>query len=129
MIAVNIMGRAISKVFERHFPAIEKDGGLPMKADPIFGKIIGYFSGDTSVDVTDESTFADYDASLSRVPTLKKVAEQFLKTSSPQETALGMEFILEGLHHQNLIARTAVGSMYKYSDMLATMLHNVRRAD
>lgn len=129
MIAVNIMGRAISKVFERRFPAIEKDGGLPMKADPIFGKIIGHFSGETSVDVTDDSTFADYDASLSTVPTLKKVAEQFLKTSTPQETALGMEFILEGLHHQNLIAKTAVGSMYKYTDMLATMLHNVRRDD
>jgi len=129
MIAVNIMGRAISKVFERHFPAIEKDGGLPMKADPIFGKIIGHFSGETSVDVTDESAFAEYDASLSTVPTLKKVAEQFLKTTTPQETALGMEFILEGLHHQNLIAKTAVGSMYKYTDMLATMLHNVRRDD
>lgn len=129
MIAVNIMGRAIAKVFERRFPAVEKDSGLPTKADPIFGKIVGYFSGETSVDVTDESTFADYDASLSKVPTLKKVAEQFLKTSTPHETALGMEFILEGLHHQNLIAKTAVGSMYRYTDMLATMLHNVRRDD
>ncbi len=129
MIAVNIMGRAVAKVFERYFPAIEKDGGLPMKADPIFGKIIGHFSGETSVDVTDDSSFADYEASLSKVATLKKVAEQFLKTQSPQETAVGMEFILEGLHQQNLIAKTAVGSMYKYTDMLATMLHNVRRDD
>lgn len=129
MIAVNIMGRAVAKVFERYFPAIEKDGGLPMKADPIFGKIIAHFSGETSVDVTDDSSFADYEASLSKVATLKKVAEQFLKTQSPQETAVGMEFILEGLHQQNLIAKTAVGSMYKYTDMLATMLHNVRRDD
>lgn len=129
MIAVNIMGRAVAKVFDRYFPAIEKDGGLPMKADPIFGKIIGHFSGEISVDVTDDSSFADYEASLSKVATLKKVAEQFLKTQSPQETAVGMEFILEGLHQQNLIAKTAVGSMYKYTDMLATMLHNVRRDD
>ncbi len=40
-----------------------------------------------------------------------------------------MEFVLEGLHQQNLIAKTAVGSLYKYTDMLATMLHNVRRDD
>lgn len=129
MIAVNIIGRAIAKVFARHFPAIEKDGGLPTKADPIFGKIIAHFSNDTSVDVTDQSTFVDYEAALAKVPTLKKVAEQFLKTQSANETALGMEFILEGLHQQNVIAKTAVGSMYKYTDMLATMLHNVRRDD
>lgn len=129
MIAVNILGRAVAKVFERHFPAIEKDGGLPTKADPIFGKIIAHFSGETSVDITDDSAFAAYDASLSKVPTLKKVAEQFLKTATAPETALGMEFILEGLHQQNLIAKSAVGSIYKYTDMLATMLHNVRRDD
>ena len=129
MIAVNIMGRAIAKVFARHFPVIEKDGGLPMKADPIFGKIIAHFSSETSVDVTDDSPHAEYETSLAKVPTLKKVAEQFLKTASPEETALGMEFVLEGLHQQNLIAKTAVGSLYKYTDTLATMLHNVRRDD
>ncbi|HWO56629.1 MAG TPA: AAA family ATPase [bacterium] len=129
MIAVNIIGRAVAKVFERRVPPIEKDGGLPAKADPIFGKIIGHFSGETTVDVADDSPFGEYEAALSKVPTLRKVAEQFLKTATPQETALGMEFILEGLHQQNLIAKTAVGSIYKYTDMLATMLHNVRRDD
>ncbi len=129
MIAVNIIGRAVARVFENRFPAIEKDGGLPAKADPIFGKIISHFVGDTGVEVSDAAPFAVYDAALTRVPTLKKVAEQFLKPTSPQETALGMEFVLEGLHQNNLIAKTAVGSMYCYTDMLATMLHNVRKDD
>ena len=129
MIAVNIIGRAVAKVFENRFPAIEKDGGLPAKADPIFGKIISHFVGDTGVEVSDTAPFAVYESALTRVPTLKKVAEQFLKTTSPQETALGMEFVLEGLHQNNLIAKTAVDSMYCYTDMLATMLHNVRKDD
>ncbi|HSH00087.1 MAG TPA: hypothetical protein VLB27_08555, partial [candidate division Zixibacteria bacterium] len=73
--------------------------------------------------------FSDYDTALSEVPTLKKLAQQFLKTGGPEDTALGMEFILDGLHHQNLIAKTQVDSIYRYTDMLATMLHNIRPED
>lgn len=126
MIAVNVIGRAIAKVFERHFPPIEKDGDLPVKADPIFGKVIAHFSQDTYTEVSDEMPFGDYEKALKSVPTLKQIAQQFLKLEDSDETALGMEFVLEGLHQQNLIAKTAVDSMYRYTDMLATMLHNVR---
>jgi hypothetical protein len=63
------------------------------------------------------------------VPTLKKIAQQLLKAEGSEQTALGMEFILEGMHQKNLIAKTAVDSIHRYTDMLATMLHNVRRDD
>ena len=129
MIAVNVIGRAVAKVFARYFPAIEKDSGLPAKADPIFGKVISHFSGDTGTEISDEMPFAEYEVALKSVPTLKRIAEQFLKSETPHETALGMEFVLEGLHQQNLIAKTAVGSIYSYTDMLATMLHNVQGED
>ncbi|MBI3873182.1 MAG: magnesium chelatase [candidate division Zixibacteria bacterium] len=129
MIAVNIIGRAVGRVFERHFPSIEKDNGLPAKADPVFGKIIGHFVGDVAVDVSDEMPFDEYQQALLSVPTLKKVAEQFLKPSGLHENALGMEFVLDGLHQKNLIARTSVDSIYRYTDMLATMLHNVKGDD
>jgi magnesium chelatase subunit I len=129
MIAVNVLGHAVARVFERRFPRIEKDDGLPAKADPIFGKVISHFSGDTTVDVSDDMPFTEYEKALQSVPTLKRVAQQFLKTTQPEETALGMEFVLEGLHQQNLIAKTAVDSIYRYTDMLATMLDNVRRDD
>ena len=129
MIAVNILGRAVARVFERNFPKIEKDNGLPAKADPIFGKVISHFSGATAVDISDDMPFTAYEQALAKVPTLKKIAQQFLKTSSPEETALGMEFVLEGLHQQNLIAKTAVDSIYRYTDMLATMLSSLHHDD
>jgi len=129
MIAVNVLGRAVGRVFERRFPRIEKDNGLPAKADPIFGKVISHFSGTATVDVSDDMPFAAYEKALLTVPTLKRIAQQFLKTTESEETALGMEFVLEGLHQQNLIAKTAVDSIYRYTDMLATMLDNVRRDD
>lgn len=129
LIAVNILGRAVARVFERRFPRIEKDNGLPAKADPIFGKVISYFNSGTTVDVSDDMPFAAFEQALSSVPTLTKIAQQFLKTNGAEETAVGMEFVLEGLHQQNLIAKTAVDSIYRYTDMLATMLHNVQRDD
>ncbi|MEW5702365.1 MAG: AAA family ATPase [Candidatus Zixiibacteriota bacterium] len=129
MIVLNVIGEAIGRVFKRRFPEIDKDGGLPAKADPIFGKVLAHFSGDTKVEVSDDMTFETYANALAAVPTLKKIAEQFLKPPDAHETALGMEFVLDGLHQQNLIAKTAVDSIHRYSDMLATMLHNVRRDD
>ncbi len=129
MIAVNVLGRAVGRVFERRFPRIEKDNGLPAKADPIFGKVISHFSGQSAVDVSDDMPFVVYEQALQTVPTLKRIAQQFLKTSQPEETALGMEFVLEGLHQQNLIAKTAVDSIYRYTDMLATMLNSLHHDD
>jgi len=129
MIAVNVIGRAVEKVFSRYFPEIEKENDLPVKADPIFGKVISHFSNDNGIEVSDDMPFSEYEAALKSVPTLKRIAEQFLKAEDPAETALGMEFVLEGLHQQNLIAKTAIGSMYTYTDMLATMLHNVQGDD
>jgi len=129
MIAVNVIGRAVAMVFARSFPPVEKYDDLPTRADPIFGKILAHFAGDTAVEISDEMPFGEYDRILSAVPTLKKVAHQFLKTTRPEETALGMEFVLEGLHQENLIAKSAVDSTSRYTDMLATMLQNVARED
>jgi magnesium chelatase subunit I len=129
MIAVNVIGHAVDRTFSDRFPAIEKDDGLPAKADPILGKVIAHFTDKTSVDVSDEMAFAEYEEALATVPTLRRLAEQFLKTENRHETALGMEFILDGLHQQNLIARTTEGSIHRYTDMLATMLHNVQGED
>jgi len=91
--------------------------------------VISHFAGDNGIEVSDEMPFPEYEEALKSVPTLKRIAEQFLKVEAPHETALGMEFVLEGLHQQNLIAKTSVGSMYCYTDMLATMLHNVQGDD
>jgi len=117
MIAVNVIGRAVAKVLCQVFPGDREGQRLPAKADPIFGKVISHFSGDTGTEISDEMPFAEYEVALKSVPTLKRIAEQFLKAETPPETALGMEFVLEGLHQQNLIAKTAVGSIYSYTDI------------
>ena len=129
MIAVNVIGRAIAKVFARYFPKIERNDDLPTRADPVFGKIIGHFSGPMTVDVSDEMPFGEYEKALGTVPTLRAVARQFLKADTAEETALGMELVLEGLYQENLIAKSAVDSIYRYTDMLATLLHTVRPDD
>ncbi len=126
MISLNVIGRAVETVFSRLMPRVEKDGDLPTKADPVFGKILAHFSSDMKLEISDEMPLAEYENALNTVPTLKAVAEQFLKTNGSAETALAMEFVLEGLHQQNLLAKSSVDSMYRYSDMLATMLHNVQ---
>jgi len=82
-----------------------------------------------TVDVSDEMPFGEYEKALGTVPTLRAVARQFLKANTAEETALGMELVLEGLYQENLIAKSAVDSIYRYTDMLATLLHTVRPDD
>ena len=62
-------------------------------------------------------------SALEKVPTLKRVAQQFLKTETPEATALGMEFVLEGLHQHSMLSRDRTdGARTSYKDMLKSML-------
>ncbi len=122
LVAANLIGQSIKTIFLQVFPRIEKADHLPAQADPIFGQIIAFFAHSNPLELSDESPLAAHFDALSAVPTLKKTACKYLPLKSTEEVVLGMEFVLEGLHQENLIARESVDGIFKYSDMLATML-------
>ena len=121
-VAINLIGHAVKQTFRNYFPRIEKADNQPVAADPNFGEILSYFSDTSGIELSDEITPEKYYATLSEIMNLEKTAKKFLTLNSEEETALGMEFILEGLYQENLIAKSYLSDVYKYSDLMATLL-------
>ncbi len=122
LVAANLIGRGVRKIFTNYFPKIDKADSGPVNSDPVFGKIVSFFSENNLLELSDETPFAEHFQLLNTVPTLAETAIKYLNTQSNEETALGMEFILEGLHQENLIAKESLDGLHRYTDMMATLL-------
>ena len=120
MVASNIIGLAIKNAFEKVFPFLEED--QLGSEDPTYGELLEWFSSQGRVELSDYSSFKDYYCALCAVPNLQKIADEHIETSNKEEQALVMEFILEGMHQQNLIAKESKDGLHKYIDMMSTFL-------
>jgi magnesium chelatase subunit I len=128
-IAANLVGRAVKELFLSHFPPPRKPKQTVEEEDYTYSEVLSYFSNRHQIELSDESPFEEYSAALHKVKGLKKLAHSNFPTASPEEEALVMELILEGLHQHNLIAKEHLEKTYRYSDVLATMLKDMEEAD
>ena len=64
--------------------------------------------------------------SCRRCPASKALAKKHLKAADEEELATVMEFVLDGLHQNSLVAKEALDQRVRYSDMLANMLKNMK---
>ena len=126
IVAVNLVGRAVKEVFGKYFPDTKKNPtNIPGREDSHYAEILKYFSTGKNVELSDESLFEDYFASLNKITGLKKVAEKHMSPSCKEELAAVMELALEGLHQNNLIGKETFENTFRYTDMLATMLRGM----
>ncbi len=88
------------------------------KLNPVYREIVDWFGAGNSLDISDESAFPRHFQALDSVPGLKRVAEEYFKASSREETALAMELVLEGLTQHLKIAREDIDSKISYKEML-----------
>ena len=59
---------------------------------------------------------------LETIAGLKQIVKQYFDTKDEREMLLRMELVLEGLHHNNVIAREEVDSLVRYADIFSDML-------
>ncbi len=76
--------------------------------------------------ISDEQSFADYEAEILRVPGLKDLVAREGKTR--EERALAAEMVLEGLHQHLKLARADLDSQISYKEMVKFQLLKPRRA-
>jgi len=62
---------------------------------------------------------------LDTIAGLKQIVKQFFDTKDEHELYLRMELVLEGLHHNNIIAREEIDSMVRYADIFSDMLRGM----
>ena len=72
----------------------------------------------TSVTLSDDAPFREHLAALKSVPGLEKAVETHFSPATPEELAIGMELVLEGLTQHLKIAREDLDSRVSYTEML-----------
>jgi magnesium chelatase subunit I len=126
VVARKLIGDAVKKAFDRRFPEVGKEVGSGGEDDagPYAG-IVRWFAAGNQVHLSDEQTFAQYEAELARVPGLMDVARAHAE--GRHERALAAETILEGLHQHLKLAREDLDSMVSYREMIKFQLVKRRR--
>jgi magnesium chelatase subunit I len=141
-VARRIVGQAVQATFRKYFPDAfssrtpdprpsKPKQGRPASGtkdtpldDTIYKPALDWFAKGGRVEITDLMTVGEYARSLSGVPGLREIAERHLKPGE-EEGALAMEFVLEGLHQNSLLAKEDLESAVSYKDMLKTMFESM----
>jgi magnesium chelatase subunit I len=150
VVAKKLIGTAVKKLFDAKFPAPdsgrpsqrkrdESEEGMeedsprrtrtapaPEKIHPLYEPIVEWFSNGGKVTVSDDTPFSEHLASLEEVPGLRKAVEERFAPASPEELAVGMELVLEGLTQHLKIAREDLDSRVSYAEMLKFNLVRAR---
>ncbi|HKK21113.1 MAG TPA: magnesium chelatase, partial [candidate division Zixibacteria bacterium] len=124
VVAHNLIGQAINKEFLKHFPAPLKGKQSPDKpvADNPYEAVVDYFSSGRKLEISDDMSTDEYHKQLNSIAGLKQIVKSYFDTKDEKELALRMEFVLEGLHQNNLIAREMEDTTFRYSDVFSDML-------
>jgi magnesium chelatase subunit I len=77
------------------------------------------------VETSDELTHDDYVKRLEKVAGLKEIAAKHLDLKDGDGVALGMEFVLEGLHQHSMVSKREEGVKTAYRDMLKAMFDHM----
>ena len=142
VIAKKLIGTAVKKLFDSRFPApdsgrpterrrqeLEDDeepgpvrrartAPAPEKIHPLYEPIAAWFTAGNKITLSDDTPFSEHLAALKAVPGLEKAVEERFSPASPEELAIGMELVLEGLTQHLKIAREDLDSRVSYAEML-----------
>lgn len=128
-VSKGLLGKAIKSVFLKYFPepyAAIKKGHNP------YASIVAWFKNDRKIDISDSMSNEEYLKTLQRVDGLREVIKKHLPAeiiASPQELAVGMEFLLEGLHQNSMLSKDEIDNVRTYSDMINKMFSSISRPE
>ena len=90
----------------------------PEKIHPLYEPIVEWFAAGNKITLSDDTPFQEHLAALESVPGLRKAVEEHFAPAAPEERAVGMELVLEGLTQHLKIAREDLDSKVSYTEML-----------
>lgn len=123
----NLITQAINKVFLKYFPEPNKNRAKPDEA-PVenpYEAVIDYFGSGKKLEISDEMKFDTYSRQLKAVAGLEELVGKYFDVKDKREKLLRMEFVLEGLHHNNAIAREMDDTAFRYGDVFSDMLRGM----
>ncbi len=132
MVAVNLVGEAVKAMFRRLFPEPRKERKRKLPEDfddeiseeSVYEPVIDYFSSGRQLVISDEMPYAEYKKALSEIVGLKEIVLRYHKPEDEDEIYTYMEFVLEGLHQMNRIAKESPDNKFIYTDMIQRILRS-----
>jgi magnesium chelatase subunit I len=132
IVAMNLIGEAIKETFSHMFPPPrtehkKSDSNLPedlIHEESIYAPIIDFFSSGRQLELSDEMSYSEYRDKLSEIVGLEKIVKKYHKIGNDHELFIMMEFILEGLHQMNIIAKESPDNKFVYTDMIQRILRS-----
>ena len=140
-VARALLGRGVKALFAQRFPdaykpkrprgaarqtprgSEEAASAEPEPASSEYRPILEWFASGNHVTISDDMPQGDYARALSAVRGLERLAAKHLEPASPEEAAVAMELVLEGLHQNSILSRErGEGAATAYKDMLKSML-------
>ncbi len=127
VVARQIIGQAVRKVFEERFPEVGRELGSGGEDDTgPYAEIVAWFADGHEVMLSDNMKFDDYHAALDAVPGLLALASKY-RGGNKAEQALAAEILLEGLHQHLKLARHDLDSQVSYKEMVKFQLLKPKR--
>jgi magnesium chelatase subunit I len=143
----HVLGEAIKTIWAEYLPPVitEEDGGEIQRRSRERGRIeerqpatskqvpvderdsgpwkdiLAWFAKGNRLELSDRMSTKEHEAALSAVPGLARLATELLKPA-PGESALWMEFVIEGLFHGGALGREDSIRGLVYSDLLANLM-------
>ncbi len=131
-VARALLGRGVKALFAQRFPDAFKPHRkrrepAPAEGEPLatseYRPILEWFSGGGHVEISDDLSQSEYAKRLTAVRGLAPLAARHLEPTGPEEHAVAMELVLEGLHQNSMLSRDRTdGRTTSYKDMLKQML-------
>jgi magnesium chelatase subunit I len=124
LVAHNLIGQAINAVFLEYFPKPVRGKQSPddRPTENPYEAITDYFSTGQKVELSDDLPLKEYTKRLEAIAGLGDVVDKYFPAKTKRQRLLHMELVLEGLFHNNMIAREEVDSVIRYADVFSDML-------
>jgi magnesium chelatase subunit I len=133
-VARALLGRGVKAVFSQRFPDAFKPrrprgrGAQPpdeteSQAAAEYRPVLEWFSSGHHLELGDDMPQGEFAGALGKVKGLADLAARYLEPADPEEHAVAMELVLEGLHQSSMLSRerTDTGTT-GFKDMLKQML-------
>lgn len=119
-VARHVIGRAIKKIYNRHFPDPQEQ--KKQNGDNVYREILDWFAAGNEVDLTDNISRKEYEKRLKSVKGLENVVAKHIKPENNDERMVFMDLVLEALHQNSMLGKEDLDDHRSYSDMLGSML-------
>ncbi|TWF39631.1 magnesium chelatase subunit I [Chitinophaga polysaccharea] len=124
-VAHNLLDKSIRTLFATYFPNPDsfKKKKQNAPAENPYRSVIQWFDKGNAVQLLQDISDKQYEATLSRVEGLKELVKARFPKANNKEALLLMEFVLHGLSSYSLISKKVVENETRFSDLLGTMMN------